>query len=152
MNHTLTDPEAQFLQLAARIRRLAAALEQRGVEPKMLDECLCRNNVDTCSYCEGGLRNPVCSIHATLTERCLKCWGTGTVVPSEEVCFWRLTLAVLAIPQFIEIERFVDGGYSVVFPQQSGVDRPISIGGDGTNPLEALVAAVEAALGLEVQE
>lgn len=92
---------------AALYRRIAQALEQRGVEPKLLD--------------------------------------AGTVVPSPEVCFWRLALAWKGVSVWQHEEgEWEAHGNGDAYGNPSYVQ--------GTDPLDALLNAVAASLSLELEK
>lgn len=133
-------------ETAARYRRIAAALEQRGVEPKLLDECPgIWTGVGSRKY--GHDHDPELRYH------CAACpcqnIPSRTVVPSEAECFWRLTLVSGATK--LERHQTLDGDTYWVATTLNGYEEDVIWGEEvvGTDPLDALARAVEQALGLE---
>ena len=127
--------------LDARYRRIAVALEQRGMEVKLLDTCGCYHHYDHGQYIIGLRERPDYIGHSRIG--CGKKTCDGTVVPSQEVCFWRL---VIAVKHFLQI-----------IPRQPEwlpeckdwkVRWDDLVWGEGTDPLDALMLAVEQSLGL----
>ena len=113
--------------LEARYRRIAAALEQRGTEVKLLDDCDDERDRRVCH----AMADP------GYGEVCEYCGNTGTVVPSEEVCFWRLTLA----NKGCKLYQFEDHWNAFQLSRHEWRE--------GIDPLTALLSAVEQSLGLE---
>lgn len=122
--------------LEARFRRIAQVLEQRGAEVKLLDRCKCailqqRWGLDW--YKEPTGKNVGCE----------ECSNTGTVVPSQEVCFYRLVLAGWWSIQF---HTHIDDFDNTPLPWNASVN--ISTPRGGHDPLDALMRAAEQALGI----
>ena len=115
--------------LDARYRRIAAALEQRGTEVKLLNRCTTWDDQLTEEYLKTYIHPDECSG---------SCHGTGTVVPNQAECFWRLWDEAGGG----ELEGGAAGGWRFrIFhadPWSEGKDK-----------LEPLLGAVEQSLGLE---
>ena len=114
-------------------RRIAQALEQWGVEPTLLDGCPVK-------------ANPF-KLH---DQPCRVCYDTGTVVPLQAECFWRLTLAILkeGIREII-ITDWSDTQMNDVGVTLVKANTRSNVFESGTDPLDALVQAVAKSLGLE---
>ena len=121
----------------ARYRRIAAALEQRGTKVKLLDECDC-----DCHDPEAYREHSHCLATSPCKQPCPDCHGPGALVPSPEVCFYRLTLANNGVILRLDKDRKT----WVVHDAQCVEHRKIAT---GHNPLDALMGAVEQYLGLE---
>src|SRR3990172_6748127 len=111
-------------ELQALYRRVAQALAAQGAEPGLLDVC-----PRVKGYINGHL-------HRKRSDDCVWCGGTGTVVPRDAECFWRLFK--YAGSRHYELDF---RGFWVVDDD----DETRS-----TDPLDALLRAVAQSLGLKV--
>ena len=120
--------------LDARYRRVAQELERRDTEVKFLDNCTCHcHRTKDAIWLDKGLID--CPIDCDGTFPC-----SGTVVPSQEVCFWRLTLAMEGC--------VVQQGDLVWWAYDDWRNNLPNVTAHGTDPLLALLGAVEQSLGI----
>ena len=122
--------------LESLLRRIAQALEARGVTVRILDECYCVGRL--VEYQKLPVMEPIPNHNV--------CHGTGTVVPSEAECFWRLMdVALDYLPTYsVSLERTVMGIIARVgdrlSPHRSKLKK-----------LEALARVVAAGMGVEAE-
>ena len=125
--------------LDARYRRITEVLEQRGMEVKLLD---------LCPKCEGhGYREVAVWLADNWAHDVADCGycDTGTVVPSQAECFWRLLRMAGEkwLCREISLSFWPAHGQTWHITPEWGQQQ------EAPNLLDALMGAVEQSLGLE---